>query len=411
MLTYLNMVFPESTEITLPDGSKTVAKRSSFYNENIHLKSYNVYITPVASGSLAVVKLSKELIKSYNDEVEVILLNKAKVQVSCKSAKIANKIVNVFQPSKLHNAYIPQQKVEVKGRIYLPKEISEKEAFEGMTVKNRVNTNAPLPTIVEVYRVPYFEKNPVSGDVVKTDSDFMLVSFCGSHIPTHVVFDTALLIPVQAYFEPILQCKSCWFFGHSKRACRGKERCVNCGLTHSGVCSAPLFCVNCKGNHSSNDKKCSEFLKKKELAKAKALKTVPTGVNVTLAPIPPSFNIFSKINFPALPDKSLRVGNVQVPDKPVKKRRAEDTIVRVDDISVSHESILKGITEKIIKDISLEKSFFSTIVDKVKASSISAEELEKQFSAKIKTLLNPVSGDSQTLMDTSIEASVPSNCS
>lgn len=400
------MVYPESTEITLSDGSKSVARRKSFYNENIVLKNYNVYITPF-SGNLAVVKLSKELIVSYKDDIEVILLNKAKVQVTCKSAKIANMIVNVFHPSKLYNAYIPQQKVEVKGRIYMPKEISEQEAFEGMTVKNRVNTNAPLPSIVEVYRIPYFEKNSVSGEVVKTDSDYMLVSFCGSHIPTHVVFDQSLLIPVQAYFEPILQCKSCWFFGHSKRACRGKERCVKCGLTHTGDCIAPLFCVNCKGNHSSNDKRCLEFLKKKELSKAKALKTVSTGVEVALAPTPPSYNIFNKINFPALPERIIRAGNVPVVDKFIKKRRAEDNIVHVERIMVSQESILKDITEKIIKDISREKSFFTTIVEEVKSSSISADELQKQFSEKIKTLLKPLSGDPISIMDDSIAADGP----
>lgn len=296
------MVYPGGVETVKEDGSKNYARRVSYYNEAIQLHSYNVYVTS-RSGNLASVKLAKEMIKSYKDQIEVILLNKSKVQLSCKSAIIANKIIKDTLGMKDFFFFIPNQKVEVKGRIYMPKDVSEKEAFEGMTVRNRINTNSPLPSIVEVYRVPYFEKDQVSGVMNKIDSDFMLISFCGSHVPTHVVFENALLIPVQAYFEPVLQCKNCWFFGHSKGACRGKEKCVSCGLTHSGDCTECLYCMNCKGNHRSNDKKCPEFLKRKELAKNKALKTVPMA-EVQLSPAPASFNIFSNISFPGLASKN-----------------------------------------------------------------------------------------------------------
>lgn len=408
------MVYPVGPEITSLDGKKSNVRRPSYYNEDIKLNNYNLYVTSL-SGNLASVKVSKEIIKSYKDEVEIILLNKTKLQVSCKSASIANKIIKATLGSKDLNFYIPQQKVEIKGRIYMPKDISEKSAFEGMTVKNRINTNCPLPTIVEVYRVPFFEKDPKSGEVIRTDSDFMLVSFCGSHIPTHVLFEDALLIPVQAYFEPILQCRNCWFFGHSKRACRGKEKCVTCGLTHLDECTTPAFCVNCKGNHCNNFKKCPEFLQRKESAKAKALRTVPFGGNVGEIPaIPASFNIFNKISFPELVNRNFPKPPVkQITEQFVKKRRADNNVVDLEEaVKISPESMLEGITNKIIKDLGSQKIFFSSIVEEIKTSAFSGEELENRISNKIKQFVFSSGFEDATVpIDNSSGDVVTSQCS
>lgn len=401
------MVYPEGAETLKEDGSKSHSRRASYYNEAIPLNNYTVYVTSKSS-NLASVKLAKEMIKSYKDQIEIILLNKNKVQLSCKSALIANKIIKRTLEAKDLNFFIPQQKVEVKGRIYMPKNVSEKEAYEGMTVKNRINTSAPLPSIVEVYRVPYFDKDPVSGAVNKSDSDFMLVSFCGSHVPTHVLFEDALLIPVQAYFEPILQCKNCWFFGHSKRACRGKEKCVSCGKIHSDECKDPLYCVNCKGHHRSNDKKCPEFLKRKDLARARALKTVPMA-EVQSIPTPASFNIFSNINFPGLASKNV-VKPAAIIEETRKKRRAEH-LPLVDATTLSPAAIAEEVTKKIINQLSHEKSFFNDIIKNFKNSEIDGNELELKISNKIKSIINPIAEDTTVLMDESGGTAVASNCS
>lgn len=388
------MGYPESPEIESLDGSKKIRRRPSYYNETIKLNSYSLYVTSL-TGTLTSVKLAKELITSYKDEVEIILLNKTKVQVICKTASLANKIIKAMFTSKNFNFYIPQQKVEVKGRIHMPKGITEKEAFEGMIVKNRIATDAPLPSIVEVYRIPYFDKDPSTGAVNRIDSDFMLVSFCGSHIPTHVVFENALLIPVQAYFEPILQCKNCWFFGHSKGACRGKVRCVTCGLIHTEDCGAVVVCVNCKGDHSCNSKKCPEFLKRKELSKTKALKTVPMGVNDSHAPAPASFSIFkNNVNFPVLSSRSIPSTSSSyfppsVLDKSLKKRKADNNVVELEEaVKLSPPKLtVEVITSKIVKQLSNEKSFISSIVSDVKNSVVGGEELETHISKRIKEFM------------------------
>lgn len=407
------MVYPEGLEVTASDGSVSRLRRLSYYNEQIVLKSYNIYVNSI-SGKLASVKLSKELIKSYKDEIDIILLNKNKVQVSCKSSVIANKIVRDTRILKDLNFYIPQQKVEVKGRICMPREISEQAAFEGMIVKNRINSNAPLPSIVEVYRIPYFDRDQEAGVVTRTDSDYMLVSFCGSHIPTHVLFENALLIPVQPYFEPVLQCKNCWYFSHSKRACRGKEKCVSCGLTHTGECTGNVCCVNCKGGHRSNDKNCPEFLKRKELSKAKASKTVPS-MEVQPVSVPASFNGLNHVSFPVLPSTSKSVVADLEIQQIGKKRRADevitssDRIAKKDTVIVSSKSMCEDFTHKLVKDLSLEKDFFNSVIEEVKTNSeINGKGLEILISDKIRKILNVVREDASIPMDHTVGGSVAS---
>lgn len=405
------MVFPEGIEVTNSDGSKGISKRPSYYNEKLQLKSYNVYVTPTV-GSLHAVRLSKEIIKSFGDQIEVILLNKNKVQISCKTSIVANRLIKNTLAFKNMNFYIPQQKVEIKGRIYLPKDITEKDAYEGMTVRNRINTTAPLPTIVEVYRIPYFDKDE-AGAMTKTDSDFMLISFCGSHIPTHVLYDNSLLIPVQAYFEPVLQCKSCWFFGHSKKACRGKGKCVTCGLTHSDECTNISFCVNCKGKHRSNDRNCPEFLKRKDFAKIKALKTVPS-MEVQPTPVPASFSIFNNISFPELPSKNYTNSAVVHKSKEQignKRPRVEKSNIEECRREKTSEVVFEEITNKIIQDLSLEQTFFSSIVEEVKSTSLNGEGLVHRITNKIREMLAPVSKEPLVLMEDSNRATDPSHSS
>lgn len=209
------------------------------------------------------------------------------------------------------------------------------------------------------------------------------------------------MIPVQAYFEPIL----CWFLGHSKRACRGREKCVTCGLTHIGECTAPSFCVNCKGAHRSNDKKCPEFLKRKDLAKAKALKTVPMKEVQPTSSCAGSFNIFSDIAFPRLPPKKLfqetAVPEVNPELIGSKRPRVEPTNnISSFKITASPTVIIEEITNKIIEDISLEKAFFSSMFDEVKSSDINGDELVICFTNKIREMLKPNSEETVVLMDT-----------
>jgi hypothetical protein len=78
--------------------------------------------------------------------------------------------------------------------------------------------------------------------------------------------------------EFVPQCQKCWRWNHSTKGCHlNHERCARCGGGHCtanhnfhvtccgeerkktgivGKCQHKLQCINCKGEHLSNDKKC-----------------------------------------------------------------------------------------------------------------------------------------------------------
>lgn len=62
------------------------------------------------------------------------------------------------------------------------------------------------------------------------------------------------------------QCRKCQKFGHAASNCGMEYRCVKCVHKHKpNECplddKSPPTCVNCNGNHTANNRTCSEYLK------------------------------------------------------------------------------------------------------------------------------------------------------
>ena len=96
-----------------------------------------------------------------------------------------------------------------------------------------------------------------------------IVTFRTSSIPKHIKIDY-LHVPEEFYIPNPLRCFNCQKFGHSKKACKGREICAKYGQAgHDGnPCSTDTKCPNCSGDHTafskenvqngSLRKKCSE---------------------------------------------------------------------------------------------------------------------------------------------------------
>ena len=70
-----------------------------------------------------------------------------------------------------------------------------------------------------------------------------------------------------------IRCYKCQKFGHTKFNCRKNEVCNKCGKedhTDSQECTKEAKCVNCQGNHASNDKTCPKWKEEKEIQRIKA---------------------------------------------------------------------------------------------------------------------------------------------
>ena len=71
----------------------------------------------------------------------------------------------------------------------------------------------------------------------------MLLNFRASHL--HVGFEH---LPVRPFMPCLRRCIHCQAFGHPRKNCRRPLACVRCGgIHHPDACTAPSWCVNCKG--------------------------------------------------------------------------------------------------------------------------------------------------------------------
>ena len=74
------------------------------------------------------------------------------------------------------------------------------------------------------------------------------------------------------FYPRPLQCLQCWAYGHSRQSCGNRVACQHCGFRgHSkndcrGLAQGkPPRCINCKGQHAADDRKCPRFIENKEI--------------------------------------------------------------------------------------------------------------------------------------------------
>ena len=80
-------------------------------------------------------------------------------------------------------------------------------------------------------------------------------------------------VAVSQFIPNPIRCYKCQKFGHTKFNCRKNEVCNKCGKedhTDSEECTNEAKCVNCQGNHASNDKTCPKWKEEKEIQRIKA---------------------------------------------------------------------------------------------------------------------------------------------
>ena len=79
-------------------------------------------------------------------------------------------------------------------------------------------------------------------------------------------------VAVSQFIRNPARCYKCQKFGHTKFNCRKNEVCTKCGQedhTDSQDCKNEAKCVNCQGNHSSNNKECPKWKVEREIQRIK----------------------------------------------------------------------------------------------------------------------------------------------
>ena len=84
-------------------------------------------------------------------------------------------------------------------------------------------------------------------------------------------------VAVSQFIPNPVRCYKCQKFGHTKFNCRKNEVCTKCGQedhTDSQECKNEAKCVNCQGNHASNEKECLKWKEEKEIQRIKAERAI-----------------------------------------------------------------------------------------------------------------------------------------
>ena len=99
-----------------------------------------------------------------------------------------------------------------------------------------------------------------------------ILTFQSQTLPKYIRVGCYRVAVSQLIPNPI-RCYKCQKFGHTKFNCRKNEVCNKCGKedhTDSQECTKEAKCVNCQGNHASNDKTCPKWKEEKEIQRIKA---------------------------------------------------------------------------------------------------------------------------------------------
>lgn len=122
--------------------------------------------------------------------------------------------------------------------------------------------------------VTHVKRIPVrKGDqIIKTGTH--ILTFNLHELPDRL-FVGYLSVSVDRYVPNPLRCYNCQKFGHGAAGCKNRTVCCNCGEDgHEPVCTRPLKCCKCSGNHAASSKECPLWIKEKEIQRLRTVKKI-----------------------------------------------------------------------------------------------------------------------------------------
>lgn len=265
----------ESNQLVLQDKVK-VNKPTVFYDAK-DFGPFFVYIESQSSkdniGRFSHLKIARDIFNLQLKNVKTIK-NKGlnRVCIEFISAQAANSFIeNKNLKDKGYNIFIPLNFTTSKGLVReIDLDLSEAELLEACSCRNDIITIKRLNRKV-------FKNDTI--EYVPTGT--CLFTFKGTIMPKEIKF-FGLSLPVAVYISPVTQCYSCLLYGHTKKNCKGQEKCFNCGeknaqnhKTMDNGNDKPEYtcetkCHFCKEAHKSSYKKCPEYLRQMDIKKLMA---------------------------------------------------------------------------------------------------------------------------------------------
>ena len=134
----------------------------------------------------------------------------------------------------------------------------------------------------DIYELPENELMEMCDDKVwkifrVPKSNMTIFTFNSDLVPDFTYIDRERF-RVRPFKHRPLQCFKCFGYGHPSKRCTRDQICASCSFpNHEGECTNPLFCVNCKGNHSASSRECEVFKNETEAIEKSHIEHISIG--------------------------------------------------------------------------------------------------------------------------------------
>ena len=135
------------------------------------------------------------------------------------------------------------------------KDCTDDEILEGLKAEG----------VIKLHRISVFRNGQ------RKPTGTLILTFQSQNLPKYISVGY-YRVAVSQFIPNPMRCYKCQKFGHTKFNWRKNEVCNKCGKeghTDSQQCTNEAKCVNCQGNHASNDKTCPKWKGEKEIQRIK----------------------------------------------------------------------------------------------------------------------------------------------
>lgn len=280
----------DSPQINRPRYERMYNKKDSIYLLTVEADNKNI-------GKFSQIKIAKEIFElKLKDIKKIKVLGKSKIGVEFSSYETANSFLeNEILKNKGLKVTIPYNYTSCKGVVRaidpdLDPEILKRDitinSFESQKINNVIRLNRRVQKR-NPNNTNLTQEKALQHEYIPTYS--ILVTFDGTNLPRYISLYN-LELPVIPYIPRVTQCYNCFLYGHTKKLCKGKQRCFQCAEQinleeEANHDNCTTKCYHCKSeNHKSNDKKCPEFARQENIKKTMIFENISYYEAATLCP-------------------------------------------------------------------------------------------------------------------------------
>lgn len=248
----------------LPTGEPPPSVVENFFSAT-DLGPYEVYVeNKTNESSIHPMKMGKILLDNkITGVINISKKGRNRISIRFNSATSANDFVKAKINTETLNIYIPRHLTSCQGVI---RNIDTSFSLEDII--------ANIRSVKQVIAARRLNRRVKEGEEVKYEpTKTVVLTFKGSMLPKTVSLYYVTL-EVRTYILPVVRCTKCLRFGHNAKACKGTERCRNCGGEPHPDRVCDTKCIHCGENHNALFPECRELKRQQNIKQLMAFENI-----------------------------------------------------------------------------------------------------------------------------------------